>query len=71
MVEFMVGQMNYNHHIVEKDNGLSASAIFWKADQFECVEKGKINLQLDPTTMAPLDTQNIKDGKYGCLYCVL
>jgi len=56
MVEFMVGQMNYDHHIVEKDNGLSASAIFWKADQFECVEKGKINLELDPTTMAPLDT---------------
>ena len=43
-MEFLVKEMDYCHYIMEKDNGLSASAIFYKKDKFDMLEKGHLCL---------------------------
>ena len=41
---FLTFEMGYADYIIEKDSGLSASAIFYKKDKFQCIAQGKLNL---------------------------
>ena len=65
--------MGYESYILEKEIGLSASAIFYKKDKFKCVKKGHINLDYRPSRIMPNQYEiignNNRNGKYHLIYC--
>ena len=67
--------MGYEGFVHEKDNGLSASAIFYKKDKFQCTSRGHINLDYGPskTNQGEFEISNNenKDGAYHLIYCKL
>lgn len=70
LVQFLKNELGYDSYILEKDSGLCASAIFYKKDKFECLEKGKLNLNfrmINPGEAQTIDA-NDEDGDFGLCY---
>lgn len=65
--------MGYDCYILEKHNGLSASAIFYKTEKFECESKGHLNLEYraSPEKVGEfvVNCDDTKDGSYHLIFC--
>ena len=52
LLKFLTMEMDYDFQLVEKANGLSASAVFFKSKKFKCLNKGYIDLDTKPMARA-------------------
>lgn len=70
LVDFLVNEMGYEPYIYEKGNGLYASAIFYKRDKFECLEKGKLGLDFKSDGSGKIDEvgNEKQDSDSGLIY---
>lgn len=70
VVDFLTKEMGYDSYILEKDSGLFASAIFYKRDKFECLEKGRLNLDfrmLNPELATTVE-HDTEVGDFALMY---